>query len=357
MKTLIDLYPALTEHKLSAGDPRRALINAPALFTGGRPVRHPAFSEVCSQLISSVKANPLTQLIGVSGVGKTRVAHFLAERLNGRFAAPGWVPVVVLVAPTAQRQTFSWKAFWERLLCALYDPLPGDKIHPRVRAEALRARSHARMRNTSESQYFEMVCSAASERGLLLLVIDEATALARSERGTTLLDQLAVLRELADLDVFRILLVSTFDILPHFRRAGVLDRRLSMVVFSRYAEVLSSVSGPESSSSRSIDPTDPVTSPLPALRTPSCSVCPSLRVSLSAMSISSSSTAVRSGASAFSVIGIYAPLPSRLIRVITVSTGSTLSVGPCPSIAGPTSSARPDRRRSNLHCCAICAST
>ena len=107
---------------------------------------------------------------------------------------------------------------------------------------------------------FEMVCSAAAGRGLALLAIDEVTALVRSQHGVTLLDQIAVLRELADTKLFRIVLVSTFEILPHFRRAGVLDRRLATVVFPRYSEVLSALPGPSSGSassgSRSIDPSD-----------------------------------------------------------------------------------------------------
>ena len=117
-----------------------------------------------------------------------------------------------------------------------------------------------RTTRTSEARYFEMVCSAAAERDLAVLVIDEATALARSRHGETLLDQIAVLRELGDTKLFRVVLVSTFEILPHFRRSGVLDRRLSTVVFPRYSEVLSESpersSGSATSGSRSIDPED-----------------------------------------------------------------------------------------------------
>ena len=90
----------------------------------------------------------------------------------------------------------------------------------------------------SEFQYFEMACAAASARRTVLLVIDEATALARSESGRTLIDQIAVLRELADTGIFRVVMVSTFDILHDLRRAGVLDRRLATVVFPRYPEFL-----------------------------------------------------------------------------------------------------------------------
>ena len=238
MKTLIDLYPALLKEPISEDDPRRALFEAPRLLSGARPVPHPAFSSVSRAFVSSVKASPLTLLTGVTGVGKTRLATSVVERVNFFLAAPGRVPAVALVAPTSQTQRFSWKAFWERLLYALHDPLPEHKIHPESQALALRRRALGIRPTTTEARYFEMVCDAAKARGLVLLVIDEAVALARSAKGVTLLDQIAVLRELADTELFRIALVSTFDVLPHLTRAGVLDRRLSMVVFPRYAEVL-----------------------------------------------------------------------------------------------------------------------
>ena len=207
----------------------------------------------------------MTLLIGASGVGKTRLVLSLVQRLNGVLAGPGRIPAIALVAPTSQRTMFSWKAFWERLLTALEDPLPRAKVDPIAHAEALRhrgggGRRAGRISRISESRYFEMVCSAAAERDLAVLVIDEATALARSQHGETLLDQIAVLRELADTKLFRVVLVSTFEILPHFRRSGVLDRRLSTVVFPRYSEVLSESPEPSSGSatsrSRSIDPED-----------------------------------------------------------------------------------------------------
>ena len=241
MKTLIDLFPALTKHKLDVKDPRGQLLLTPSLLEGDRPVRHPTFQNVSSQLFSSIKGSPLTLLIGASGVGKTRLVVSIVERLNGLLKGPGRIPAVALVAPTSQRTMFSWKAFWERLLTVLEDPLPNRKVDPAAHAEDLRARnerSRGRIARTSESQYFEIACSAAAGRGLALLVIDEATALVRSQHGVTLLDQIAVLRELADRNLFRIVLASTFEILPHFRRAGVLDRRLSTVVFPRYSEVL-----------------------------------------------------------------------------------------------------------------------
>ena len=235
---LIELYPALhdIDEQWSSDDVRRPLLDAPRLF-GARPVRHPLFRHVSAELRSAVLAWPLVLFIGMTGVGKTYASRRLVRLVNRALGGPGRVPAVYLVAPTAQRTAFSWKAFWQRLLVELLDPLPDSKVSARERAQALREHGVASSR-TTEAQYFEAVREHAAERGLTLLVIDEASALARSEKGQTLYDNIEVLRELADLDLFRIVLVSTGKILPHLKRSGVLGRRLGRVVFSRYPEVL-----------------------------------------------------------------------------------------------------------------------
>ena len=130
MTSLIDLFPALGDCELKAEDPRWALLQAPSLLEGNRPVRHPAFRDVCSRLFSAIKGSPLTLLIGASGVGKTRLALSLVQRLNGLLARPGRIPAIALVAPTSQRTMFSWKAFWERFLTALEDPAAAGEGGP-----------------------------------------------------------------------------------------------------------------------------------------------------------------------------------------------------------------------------------
>ena len=259
MTATTELFAALNEHDFPPGDPRRELLRAPELLRGARPVPHPALRAVRRELLSAVRGSLLSLLVGMSGVGKTRLLESLVRRLNTLLGAPCSIPAVMLVAPTAQRAVFSWKAFWIRLLTALDEPLPGDKVDPHARAAELRRRACGAMAHTTEAAYVDLVLSAAKERGLRLLVVDEATALARSESGVTLLDQIAVLRELADKNLFRIVLVSGFDILSHLRRSGVLDRRLSTVVFPRYAEALltNGSNGEHEVSSRDVDITDP----------------------------------------------------------------------------------------------------
>lgn len=217
-------------------DPRAALLDAPRLLKGQRPVAHPAFSKVRRELLTSVRGSPLTLLCGVTGAGKTHSVVTLLQRLDRFVGDSDDIPGVYVAAPATQRGPFRWKVLWERVLTALEDPLPGAKIDPIGTLAALQGTAGELRPRWTEDRYFQAVVSAARARGLRVLCIDEAIALAKSETGVTLTQQLRVLAELADLDLFRIVLVSTFDILPHIRRVGVLDRRLATIVFERYPE-------------------------------------------------------------------------------------------------------------------------
>ena len=236
MKNSTD-HPMSLADLVSGDDALVQFSRARRLLVHDGPVPHMEFKRVRTELSTAIKGSPLTLLMGVTGVGKTHLTQYMVNRLNERHGKPGRIPAVFMVVPTTQKSRFSWKAFWMRFLENLEEPLPGDKMHPEARARALRdaypglAKPSARL---SESQHFEIACSAARARGLVLLVMDEALALARSEKGETLFDQIRVLRELADQEVFRIVLVSTVQIRPHLRRSGVLTRRMATIVFPRY---------------------------------------------------------------------------------------------------------------------------
>ena len=100
--------------------------------------------------------------------------------------------------------------------------------------EALARTPNARLRRMTEGQLLHEVSSAARDRGLEALFIDEAVALVKAEQGRVLRDQLDVLRNLSDLADFRLVLVSTPRILPSLQLSGELLRRSVEVYFPRY---------------------------------------------------------------------------------------------------------------------------
>ena len=210
------------------------------------PIEHPRFAEAFAELEIAAESSPLTLLLALSGVGKTYLSQLLVLR---RLAAP-LRPVRVdpddpdeplprlaaayVVAPSSQRGAFSWKALWARVLAALHSPRPDTGFDPERCAAALRAGVRQPGVRVTEARLFDDVCRAGADRGLELLVIDEACSLLKSDAGRTLPDQLDVLRELADLSTFNVVLVSTFRIVEYVTSSSELNRRLTQVLLPRY---------------------------------------------------------------------------------------------------------------------------
>ena len=212
------------------------------------PIEHPRFVDAYDDLELASESSPIVLLLGVSGAGKSYMSDRLVEnrrenplRPLSQHADGPDVPLRPLVAatvtaPAAHRGPFSVKTLWRRSLTVLQDPCPDAKFHHEHNARALREGVSKRVARLTEPELFEMVCDAAIDRRLELLVIDEACSMLKSDPGRTLADQLDLLRELADLATFNVVLVSTFRIVPHLHCSSELNRRLSQVILHRYLD-------------------------------------------------------------------------------------------------------------------------
>ena len=214
-------------------------LRAAVVHLNDEPVPHPRFVQSFEDLELASDTSSMTLLLGVSGAGKSYMSEQLVRK---RCEAPlrewsGAGPRLVaarVTAPSTQRGAFPWKGLWTRTLDVLADPLPDAKFDPAQHAAALRAGVRRPGSRSTEVQLFEAVRRAGDDRGLELLVIDEACSLTKSDAGRTLSDQLDVLRDLADLTNYTVVLVSTFRIVSHLQCSSELNRRLVHVVFDRY---------------------------------------------------------------------------------------------------------------------------
>ena len=194
---------------------------------GVEPVQHKLFLETMRRVREAVRAHSMVLLVGAPGVGKTMLARALAEGSE-------WAGVMV-TAPAPHRRAFSWIDMWYELLEALDDPLPQCKVDHGAVARSLSHGRWVNARPASEGALRRAVYAALRDRGIGLLVIDEAMSLVSSEHGRVLRHQLDVLRGLADRPGLRIVLVSTPRILPSLELSGELARRMDEVHFPRYA--------------------------------------------------------------------------------------------------------------------------
>ena len=202
---------------------------------GAETVRHRHFVATANRLREAMACHRLALLIGPPGVGKSLLVDCLVAEANGAVRdRPSQYRAVVATAPAPHRRAFSWKDFWIALLTALDDPLPHHKVDRIATVEALARAPAARLRRMTEGQLLHRVSSAARDRGLEALFIDEAVELVKAEQGRMLRDQLDVLRNLADLAGFQLVLVSTPRILPSLQLSGELLRRTAEVYFPRY---------------------------------------------------------------------------------------------------------------------------
>ena len=210
---------------------------------GAEVVLHPLFGEVRSALHEAMQCHNLLLLVGPSGVGKDTLARGLVGELNlPVLDTPALLHAVMVTAPAPHRRAFSWRDLWFDVLRALEEPLPERKVDREAAAEGLRPEVRGcnaglpavRMARSTEGTLHRAVRDAAVDRGLGLLVINEALSLVSSERARSLREQLDVLRNLCDGASFRVLLLSTGRILTSLNLSGELSRRMGLVYFPRY---------------------------------------------------------------------------------------------------------------------------
>ena len=195
-------------------DKRRAALRATIAELSSEPVMHPQFTDALEDLETAAESSSMPLLLGVAGAGKSYLCDFFVKRRCAdpvRALSPPCVadepPLPRLVAarvtaPASQRGAFSWKGLWKRSLRALSQPAVDSNYNPDRCAAALRAGKYRPGPRDTEADLSEKVRDAAFDRGLELLIVDEACSLTKFDRGRTLADQLDILRELADLTLF-----------------------------------------------------------------------------------------------------------------------------------------------------------
>ena len=225
MTSFLDLPPS-TDGLLAARDRIRATF-----------ATHLYFEQTKRRFLEALTVSDLVLLTGPSGVGKDCLGDHVVAELNQRVDEdPRLVSAVKLDASTPRRGPFSFKHFWETLLLQLADPLVDCKVDRDQKLFNLRAGFRTQASRASEPALRAAAFDALRDRGVEVVIINEALALLRSERGRTLRDQLDVLRELTDRGVCKIVLMATPRILGPLDLSGELARRIVEVPFPRYRQ-------------------------------------------------------------------------------------------------------------------------
>jgi len=203
-------------------------------------VAHPHLVEAKDRLIAAIREsapNSLILVIGPTGVGKStlrgRIEQLLTtESLPDLESDPDRIPVVSVEAVAPPSGSFNWRDHFKRMLAAMDEPLierkltrPCDSDGDVVLVPGPKAPG---------GEFYRAAEQALCYRRPYAVLIDEAQHLAKMSSGRRLLDQLDVIKSLANRTGTVHALFGTYDLLAFRNLSGQLSRRSIDVHFRRY---------------------------------------------------------------------------------------------------------------------------
>lgn len=202
-------------------------------------VAHPQLIEAKERLVAAVQnsePNSLVFVFGPTGVGKTTLRLKTEQILTAELCEEleqdrGRLAVVSVEAVAPESGTFSWRDHFKRLLQEMDEPLMDYKRD--LQAGSVSLRSPTRPKPTT-GDYRYGVEQALRFRRPAAVMIDEAQHLAKIASGRRLVDQLDVIKSIANRTQTVHVLYGTYDLLAFRNLNGQLSRRSIDVHFPRY---------------------------------------------------------------------------------------------------------------------------
>lgn len=201
-------------------------------------VAHPRLTEAKEKLVAAIQdsePNSLVFVFGPTGVGKTtlriKTEQILTDELRQDLQTDrGRIPMVSVEATAPESGSFCWRDHFKRLLIEMDEPLVGRKQDPETSSARVRSVAH----RPTMAEYRYGVEQALHFRRPAAVMIDEAQHLAKMASGRRLLDQLDVIKSIANRTRTIHVLYGTYDLLTFRNLNGQLSRRSMDVHFARY---------------------------------------------------------------------------------------------------------------------------
>ena len=201
-------------------------------------VAHPRLIEAKERLVAAIQnsePNSLIFVFGPTGVGKTtlrlKAEQILTAELREQLEQDrGRLAVVSVEAVAPESGSFSWRDHFKRLLLQMGEPLIEYKQD--LQSDFV-TRTPTRPKPTT-GEYRYGLEQALRFRRPAAVMIDEAQHLAKIASGRRLLDQLDVIKSIANESQTVHVLYGTYDLLAFRNLNGQLSRRSVDVHFPRY---------------------------------------------------------------------------------------------------------------------------
>ncbi len=204
-------------------------------------VAHPLLLEAKQKLLNAIQEpvrNSLVMVLGPTGVGKTTLRLkteqvLTKDLLNELDFDRARTPVVSVEAIAPPSGRFNWRDHFKRMLYAMDEPLVERKERLPLSSADSGVRFTCSPRVHGE-EYHRAVEHALRFRRPTAVLIDEAQHLAKMASGRRLLDQLDVIKSIANCTRTVHVLFGTYDLLAFRNLSGQLSRRSVDVHFRRY---------------------------------------------------------------------------------------------------------------------------
>jgi hypothetical protein len=204
-------------------------------------VAHPHLVEIKDRLLSALcdpEPNCVILVYGAPGVGKTtlrmRLEQLLAEQGSSeRNYSPGRIGVSSIEAVATEGGSFNWRDHFKRLLIQLSEPLVEHKL-PQSPVDLSTDRLRVPSRRALGSDYRYAVEQAIRFRRPVAVLIDEAQHMVKANSGRRTIDQLDVVKSIANCTTTPHVLFGTYDLLAFRNLNGQLCRRSIDIHFRRY---------------------------------------------------------------------------------------------------------------------------
>jgi len=205
-------------------------------------VAHPHLVAAKDSLIAAIREsepNSIVMVFGPTGVGKTtlrmRIEQILMQELQTELEVNrSRIPVASVEAIAPDSGSYCWRSYFRRLLNELSDPLADRRRLSGFDGNADPDEPFTITRRSSGSEYRYAVEQTLRFRKPAAVLIDEAQHLGKVASGRRLLDQLDVIKSIANRTNTVHVLFGTYDLLAFRNLNGQLSRRSVDVHFPRY---------------------------------------------------------------------------------------------------------------------------
>jgi energy-coupling factor transporter ATP-binding protein EcfA2 len=207
-------------------------------------VTHRLFEQAFQELsfaIQDAQPGTLIFLYGPSGVGKTTMLKLLEAVLTKQMLPQletdlERIPVVSVNAVETESGTFDWKGFFQSLLIKLNDPLPENKLDLTLPEDIYKHNKQLLESGDlpSTRKYRRAAENMLKRRRPLAVLVDEAQHIGKVVSSRKLLNQLNVVKCLANESDSVYVMSGTYELIPFLNLNDQLSRRSINIQFPRY---------------------------------------------------------------------------------------------------------------------------